>query len=253
MNIKPTTQELPPLLIDPQAAKAAAAPLQARGAARAAEAPSKADIVDFSPAAISPKQGAPVSEVALKAQNERPVAQTPPSEAALAADAAPQPAVAQTFTQADLDAAIAAMGATTGQEHFNAKLDINGDGVIDFNDLTHILANMQPQQPPEPVFGMNDLQGLIGAYGAAKGDNNFNPAWDLNGDGLIDFNDLSAMLASFEAPVAANTATQLDAMLQAFGSAKGDANYDEALDLTGSGSIGFADLSALLRELLAGD
>lgn len=51
------------------------------------------------------------------------------------------PETPSTFGQATLDAINAAFGARTGDDRFSANADANGDGVVNFSDQTHVLAN----------------------------------------------------------------------------------------------------------------
>ncbi len=55
----------------------------------------------------------------------------------------------------------------------NLSSDVNGDGIVDGNDLTAI----------------------VGRLGAALGDYSFLPSADLNGDGVINALDLELMRA----------------------------------------------------------
>ena len=266
MHINPkAAQDLSSLFIDPRAAKAEPPikPELLPTRAAALSAASKKDVVELSASSINPKQPAPNASAApvnpaQDAQNTPPVAQASPDAGAIlpepAQPAAPNADTTPTvFTQADLDALLASYGFTSKQEGFDARLDLNNDGVIDFQDLSEHLKNFQAQPPAPTVFTQADLQGLMSAYGATAGQENFNSAWDLNNDGVIDFEDLSAMLSNFETPLAQNAATQLDGLLNAFGSAKGDANYNELFDFTGTGNIGFDDLRALLSTLCASE
>lgn len=60
--------------------------------------------------------------------------------------AAPEAAAASrgtqaTFGQSDLDAIRDSFGRRTGDEGFSEQADADGNGVIDFRDMTHVLAN----------------------------------------------------------------------------------------------------------------
>ncbi|MBL8745579.1 MAG: hypothetical protein JNK58_04390 [Phycisphaerae bacterium] len=46
-----------------------------------------------------------------------------------------------TFGQSDLDAIREHFGSRAGDEGFNAQADADGNGVVDFGDMTHVLAN----------------------------------------------------------------------------------------------------------------
>lgn len=48
---------------------------------------------------------------------------------------------ARTFGQSDLDAIQKSFGARVGDNAYSEEADANGDGVIDFRDYTHVLAN----------------------------------------------------------------------------------------------------------------
>lgn len=65
---------------------------------------------------------------------------TPP--APLSANPLPASRGAQaTFGQSDLDAINGSFGRRSGEEGFSEQADADGNGIIDFRDMTHVLAN----------------------------------------------------------------------------------------------------------------
>lgn len=61
----------------------------------------------------------------------------------------PEPDLSGPFAQAHIDAAKERFGAKVGEERYLQDADANGDGVIDFNDITHVITNWgQPRNPP---------------------------------------------------------------------------------------------------------
>lgn len=85
-----------------------------------------------------------------------------------------------------------------GDEGFNARLDFNSDGVINAGDLGVLREKMagyaqtanppaEPEAEPEEVA---TLQGIRDSFFTREGDEGFNAASDLNGDGVVNVQDL---------------------------------------------------------------
>lgn len=61
----------------------------------------------------------------------------------------PDPDLSGPFAQVHLDAVKDRFGAKTGDERYLEDADANRDGVIDFNDITHVISNWGlPRTPP---------------------------------------------------------------------------------------------------------
>lgn len=51
------------------------------------------------------------------------------------------PAAPSVFGQTDLDLVNSTFGTRTGDKNFSSQADADGNGVVDFRDMTHVLAN----------------------------------------------------------------------------------------------------------------
>lgn len=108
------------------------------------------------------------------------------------------------------------------------------------------------QQAPagaQPRYTPDDLTGLINTFGKRDGDQGFNPAFDLDGDGKVDFNDLNSLLSNLGQPVTGEAQQHLTSVLGAFGAQTGDPRYNPDLDYGNKGYIGFVDLNRALDSL----
>lgn len=116
---------------------------------------------------------------------------------------APQPAPA--FGEAHLEAIRGAFGSVKGQEGYTEFADANGDGIVDFNDTTHVLANWGKTSGENTalpnVYGPEHLEIVKGLLGAQEGDDRYAATADPNGDGVIDFNDITFILSNWGKPV----------------------------------------------------
>jgi hypothetical protein len=74
----------------------------------------------------------------VKPKPETPVAASSQSVAPETTEPSDAPAV---FGQADLDSVRSSFGARTGDKNYSTQADADGNGVVDFRDLTHVLAN----------------------------------------------------------------------------------------------------------------
>ncbi|MFK7889116.1 MAG: hypothetical protein AB8G16_19835 [Gammaproteobacteria bacterium] len=87
-----------------------------------------------------------------------------------------------------------------GDEGFNARLDFNSDGVINAGDLGMLREKMagsgptiRPPPQPEPVNEPEEvatLESIRDAFYTREGEDGFNAASDLNGDGVVNVQDL---------------------------------------------------------------
>jgi hypothetical protein len=85
---------------------------------------------------------------------------------------------------------------TAGSANFNAQADLDGNNVVDVLDLNIVLGQMAEQNAgaTEPPAAPS-VDGILNAFNSAQGDDNFNAAQDLNGDGFVDVLDLNMMLS----------------------------------------------------------
>lgn len=245
-----------------------------------------------------------------------------PSGAGDAPSAQPSPGAAQpspitdgvTYGQAELDSLLASFGAGQGSAQFNAASDLNGDGLVNFDDLNRLLSNFAPAAapatqaappPPAPTskpaqtpiasaaaereaapvatpastpeataaaapltpeagtaqaapsptgqtdgggFDQSDLPSLLFSYGSRLGESGFDARFDFNSDGVIGFDDLNTALSSIS-PGAAQHASTLEGLVNAFGLGQGAEGFAPEFDFDGDGFIGFADLNRLLDDL----
>ncbi len=114
----------------------------------------------------------------------------------------------------------------------------------------------QPEtaQATAPTYSQGDIEDLLKLWGTVEGDDSFDPTKDMNADGKIDADDLNHMLANFAEPepepVASPTYTQddVDHLLRMWGTAKGDEEFDEAMDMNADGKIDADDLNHMLSN-----
>lgn len=109
------------------------------------------------------------------------------------------------YGDVDLAAVQSGWGASIGDRAYSVLADANGDGTVNFDDQNFILANWG-QAAPSSQDSASTLTGPIGqqqldaaqaAFGARSGDANFVQGADANGDGVIDFNDITQLLANW--------------------------------------------------------
>lgn len=109
----------------------------------------------------------------------------------------------------------------------------------------------------------SDLEALVTIFGSKAGDENFDEAYDYDGDGAIGPNDLFALLSQLDVnPGGGDSAepttttgysqSDLDALRAAFGSRAGDEGFSEASDLNGDGKIDPDDLFEMLARMNTG-
>lgn len=127
-------------------------------------------------------------------------------------------------------------------------------GVISFGkDPMPVIQGVQKAEiapPPSPT--VEDIFAkLLAAMGAEPGDEKWNPAYDLNKNGLIDADDLNFFLSELS-KIKAGQATPQDAQLaklqEALGSKVGDALYDPVLDMNSDGVINTIDLNLFMAQ-----
>jgi hypothetical protein len=71
----------------------------------------------------------------------------PPTAPAPAGDAPATQGTPKTFGQADLDAIRDAFGARLGDSNYSQDADTDGNGIIDFKDMTQVLSNWGQTKP----------------------------------------------------------------------------------------------------------
>lgn len=120
------------------------------------------------------------------------------------------------FGQDQLDAVNSLFGTQTGDRGFETSVDYNNDGSIDFSDITYILSKWGEALPadqqviPQPdlggPFGQNHLDAVNEFFGKSFGDDGFLAQADANGDGTINFSDITHILSNWGKPTGAGTA-----------------------------------------------
>jgi len=130
---------------------------------------------------------------------------------------APGPATTQPILwgQLQLDAVQQHYGTSVGDRDFAAAADANGDGSINFSDITYILGKWGQPAPdrvtnaPFPTlsgpFGQAHIDAAQRSFGAAQGDSNYSQSADANADGKINFSDITYILGHWGEPPAAST------------------------------------------------
>lgn len=194
---------------------------------------------------------------ALKAQHRQAAAlsaQAPTHNLDSPRPAADAPAVPTTPTTPSHDSRMAAFlesyGANRGDNRYNEKFDLDGDGVIGFSDLNALLS--QPAEQADPrVFTGADLDGLLASFNKSLGDDGFNPEYDLNQDGVVNFTDLNSLVQNLSPDAAAGSpaASEITGLLGAFNRREGQDGFDARFDYDNDGVVSFMDLNHLLDEL----
>lgn len=215
----------------------------------------KSRIDQFEQAALSAapsKNDLSRSPAALNAQLRR-------AEAQLSTAAgAQQPTGPKQAGRSTLDAVLNAFGAVKGDKNFREALDIDGDGRIGFGDLNALLSGPESTDPlesaadPSKTFTAQDLDDLLNSFNARKGDENFRPDLDLDGDGVIGFSDLNALIQGLGDDVQSEPATRLKGLLSSYNASEGAEGFDARFDFDGDGVVSFTDLNTLLEELTSG-
>jgi len=164
----------------------------------------------------------------------------------------PDPAEPAPLTPEDYDGLVEAWGSRTGEEAFDGRFDLSGDGRIDGADLGLFL--LQVGGPVRQRFDQSDLQGLVDSFGAQSGDDRFRSEYDLNSDGRIDNDDLHEMLGRYDGPADfAELAPHLARLRDAWGAQAGQEAYRSEYDFNDDGLIDGADLGRLLLGARPGD
>lgn len=169
----------------------------------------------------------------------------------------PQTAEQVQFTQSDIETLMKIFGTSIGDSNFMAEYDLDGNGSINLQDLNAMLANIaaaeQAVRDPQMAFSQQDLDLLLQAFGAQPGDELYDLALDLDGDGIIGLQDLNLMLANMVQPETPGGFTQnhIDQLMGAFGATSGSENFIAELDLNGDGTLDLSDLNLLLAALSA--
>lgn len=223
---------------DPAVVKRKAAALEAQAIKEKTAAQTRpADTVELSE----------VKPLAPTAQLSRTAAQDTPAEPAPVA-----PAATEQTTPASPDDLVASIlksfGARSGDEGFNAALDVNGDGVINFSDLN---AAVSAASVTPPTGGPSPIETPAGVP-APQG---------LGADAADEVAPTIAQATG--APVApsipddANTPDEprvytlddIELALGAFGTAEGEDGFNIDFDFDGDGRINFGDLNELLTRV----
>lgn len=135
----------------------------------------------------------------------QPTPTAPSATPAAAAETVPQRTEARIYGQSDLDAVKKAFGSKAGEERFDAAADIDGNGVVDFQDNTAIFTRWgsAPEgttpgsTEPPATFGQAHLDAVKKSFGAKQGDANYDAAADADGNGVIDFRDTTHILTNW--------------------------------------------------------
>lgn len=149
----------------------------------------------------------------------------------------------------------ASMFAASGDDNYDAKLDLDSNGRINFADMKRYLAGYDTPaiRPAEPAPSQSREERMRASFFSTAGDDSFDASADLNGDGRINFADAALLhngSATQTRPAEPTPAGMAKRMQDAFFATKGDAGFDPALDMNNDGRINFADLQAL-RESAA--
>ncbi len=160
-----------------------------------------------------------------------------------------------------------AWGAREGEDGFDARLDLDGDGVIGSSDLASLLGGQQVEGPPtargdeQPSgTGPVDRAAILDAWGAREGDARYDPSLDLDSDGVIGASDLAETLGRYRDESGAETdppgpsaeeqrRAAIDELLRSWGARFGQSGFNPQHDLNGDNVIGAADLANLLGSL----
>ncbi|TVQ30656.1 MAG: hypothetical protein EA376_12430 [Phycisphaeraceae bacterium] len=101
----------------------------------------------------------------------------------------------------DLKSLLDAFGRRAGEPGFDARLDLNGDGVISSADLAALLGGQrqdaEEQDGTDPVktpFSLAELGDLRSLLGKRLGMAGYNPRLDLDADGLLSVKDLAGAI-----------------------------------------------------------
>lgn len=105
--------------------------------------PNAGDSVILSREALAQSKPKPAQNTPVVAQSSKPAATTP----ALSASPPSQPSAPRSFGQTDLDMIRDHFGAKQGDKNFNAEADADGNGTIDFRDMTHVLSHWGQTKP----------------------------------------------------------------------------------------------------------
>lgn len=137
-------------------------------------------------------------------------------------------------------------------EEPQAALTVNDHQPVAINPEPTSTPPTQDQPAPagaQPRYTPDDLSGLINTFGKSTADEGFNPAFDLDGNGTVDFNDLNSLLSNLGQAVTSEGQQLLTSVLEAFGAQAGDPRYNPDLDHGNKGYIGFVDLNRALDSL----
>lgn len=120
-------------------------------------------------------------------------------------------AIPGTYGQSHLDAIMAAWGATSGDERYQLAADVDGSGTVDFKDVTFVQANWGKKAPEVPgstpdssprTYGQQHIDAALKAFGATKGDSRYSAMADADGNGVVDFKDVTYVNANWGRTIA---------------------------------------------------
>lgn len=115
------------------------------------------------------------------------------------------------YGQSHLDAILAAWGAAPGDERYQLGADVDGSGTVDFRDITFVHANWGKKAPEVPgstpdstprSYGKQHIDAALKAFGATKGDSRYSALADADGNGLVDFRDVTYVNANWGRTIA---------------------------------------------------
>lgn len=120
------------------------------------------------------------------------------------------------YGQDQLDAINEFFGAKTGDSRFQNAVDFNNDGSINFSDITYVLSKwgealpadqqVMPQPDLSGPFGKKHLDAVNEFFGKSLGDEGFLAQADANGDGTINFSDITHILSNWGQPTETGSA-----------------------------------------------
>ncbi|MEL7450726.1 MAG: dockerin type I domain-containing protein [Pseudomonadota bacterium] len=128
---------------------------------------------------------------------ETQVAFDPDNAAAGSADRLPADSPAQRPSPA-LANMMQSFFTTSDMEGFDASSDLNGDGVINFGDLAALRAieSGAESEPPQKMDPM--VHNMSDSFFTSSGEQGFDATNDLNGDGMVNFQDLAILRSKME-------------------------------------------------------
>ncbi len=93
---------------------------------------------------------------------------------------------------------VEAFFSTSDMKRFDVNSDLNADGVINFQDLAALRDKEAGAGPAPPEQPKEHFKNLTEAFLSSEGSEGFNAGSDLNGDGMINFQDLAILRSKME-------------------------------------------------------